>query len=218
MGFSISRDNDVVAIRMGDAWRAGLRYEPSQRWVRAYRGDKLVVDSRRPVVVWFEGKTVPQYAFPEEDVHGVDGTQLEDPDLAGLLHVPFDAADRWLEEDEVMLGHARDPFARIDVRESSRHIRVERDGQLLAESRRPYLLFETGLVTRYYLPREDIVAPVEESDRHSVCPYKGVASYYTVGGNKDIAWYYPDPLPGVERIKDLVAFWNERVDLFDDPE
>ena len=205
-----------MAIRMGEVWRAGLRYEPSERWIRAYRGDKLVIETRRPVVVWREGKTVPQYAFHEEDIDGLDGERFDDPDLAGLVLVPFDAADRWLEEDEVMLGHARDPFARIDVRQSSRHVRVEKDGELLAESTRPVLLYETGLVTRYYLPKEDVVASIEESDRHSVCPYKGVASYYTVGGHKDIAWCYPDPLPGVEPIKDLVAFWTERVELTDD--
>ena len=198
---------------MGDVWRDGLRYEPSERWIRAYKDGRLVVDTRRPVVVWAEDRTVPQYAFHEEDIDGVDGERFDDPDLAGLVLVPFDAADKWLEEDEVMLGHARDPFARIDVRQSSRHVRVEKHGQLLAESNRPVLLFENGLPIRYYLPREDIVAAIEESDRHSICPYKGVASYFTVGGNKDIAWYYPDPLPGVGAIKDLVAFWNERVDL-----
>ena len=198
---------------MGDVWRAGLRYEPSERWIRAYKGDKLVIDSRRPVVVWFEGRTVPQYTFPQEDLDGIDGERFDDPDLAGLVFVPFDAADKWLEEDEVMLGHARDPFARIDVRQSSRHVRIEKNGVLLAESTRPVLLFENGLPTRYYLPREDVVAPIEDSERHTTCPYKGVASYYTVGGNKDIAWYYPEPLPGVEPIKDMVAFWNERVDL-----
>jgi uncharacterized protein (DUF427 family) len=202
-----------MAVRMGDVWRAGLRYEPSERWIRAYRGDELVIDSRRPVVVWFEGRTVPQYAFPEQDLHGVDGERFDDPDLAGLVYVPFGAADRWLEEDEVILGHARDPFARIDVRQSSRHVRIEKNGELLAESTRPVLLFENGLPTRYYLPKQDVVASIEPSDRHSTCPYKGVASYYTVGGHKDIAWYYPDPLPGVEPIKGLVAFWNERVDL-----
>jgi uncharacterized protein (DUF427 family) len=198
---------------MGDVWRDGLRYEPSERWIRAYKDGRLVVDTRRPVVVWAEDRTVPQYAFHEEDIDGIDGERFDDPDLAGLVLVPFDAADKWLEEDEVMLGHARDPFARIDVRQSSRHVRVEKHGQLLAESNRPVLLFENGLPIRYYLPREDIVAAIEESDRHSICPYKGVASYFTVGGNKDIAWYYPDPLPGVGAIKDLVAFWNERVDL-----
>jgi uncharacterized protein (DUF427 family) len=200
---------------MDDVWRAGRRYEPSERWIRAYKGEELVVDSRHPVVVWAEGRTVPQYAFPEQDVHGVDGTRFDDPELAGLVQVSFDAADKWLEEDEVMLGHARDPFARIDVRRSSRHVRVEKGGVLLAETTRPTLLFETGLPTRYYMPVEDVVADIEPSDRHSICPYKGVASYYTVGGQKDIAWYYPEPLPGVEPIKDLVAFWNERVELAD---
>ena len=200
---------------MGDVWRAGLRYEPSERWIRAWKDGELVIDTRRPVVVWFEGRTVPQYAFREEDLHGVDGDRFDDPDLAGLVHVPFDAADKWMEEDEVMLGHARDPFARIDVRQSSRHVRVEKDGQLLAQTDRPVLLFETGLPTRYYIPLEDVVAEVEPSERHTTCPYKGVASYYTVGGNKDIAWYYPDPLPGVEPIKDLVAFWNERTEISD---
>jgi uncharacterized protein (DUF427 family) len=205
-----------MAIRMGEVWRAGVRYEPSERWLRAWKDGELVVDTRRPVVVWSEGKTVPQYVFPEEDVHGIEGTRLDDPDLAGLVHIPFDAADKWMEEDEVILGHARDPFARIDVRQSTRHVRVEKDGQLLAETDRPVLLFETGLPTRYYIPLEDVVGEVEPSDRHSTCPYKGVASYYTVGGNKDIAWYYPDPLPGVEPIKDLVAFWNERTEISDD--
>jgi uncharacterized protein (DUF427 family) len=206
-----------MAVRMQDVWRHGLRYEPSDRWVRAYKDGELVVNTRHPVVVWPEGRTVPMYAFPEEDVR-IEGTRFDDPDLAGIVHVPFEAADRWLEEDEVMLGHARDPFARIDVRESSRHIRVERDGVLLAETRKPVLLFETGLPIRYYIPLEDVTASAERSERHSICPYKGVASYYTVGGHKDIAWYYPDPLPGVEGIKDLVSFWNERVEISELPD
>src|SRR4051812_14076639 len=144
-----------MAIRMGDVWRAGLRYEPSERWLRAYKDGKLVVDSRRPVVVWFDGRTVPQYAFPEEDLHGIDGERFDDPELTGLVYIPFGDADKWLEEDEEILGHARDPFARIDVRRSSRHVRVEKNGELLAETTRPTLLFENGLPTRYYMPRED---------------------------------------------------------------
>jgi uncharacterized protein (DUF427 family) len=200
---------------MSELRRNGLRYEPSERWIRAYKSDDLVLDTHRPVVVWAEGANVPHYAFHEDDVHGLDGERYDDPDLAGLVRIPFEAADRWLEEDEVMLGHARDPFSRIDVRTSSRHVRIEKDGQLLAETDRPTLLFETGLVTRYYLPLEDVVAEVEPSERHTVCPYKGVASYYTVGGHEDIAWYYPEALPGVEPIEDLVAFWNERVDIVD---
>jgi uncharacterized protein (DUF427 family) len=106
----------------------------------------------------------------------------------------------------------------IELRRSSRHVRIEKDGQLLAESSSPVLLFETGSPTRYYLPREDTVAAVEDSDHHTTCPFKGEASYYSVGGHEDIAWYYPEPIAGVEAIKDLVAFWNERVDVLDDAE
>jgi uncharacterized protein (DUF427 family) len=102
---------------------------------------------------------------------------------------------------------------KIEVRQGSEHVRVEKDGQLLAESTRAVVLEETGSPTRYYLPKEDIVAPIEESSRHSVCPFKGRASYYSVGGHDDVAWYYPHPLPGVKDIKSLVAFWNERVDV-----
>jgi uncharacterized protein (DUF427 family) len=109
-------------------------------------------------------------------------------------------------------------FHHIEVRPESRRVRVEKDGVLLAESERPVLLLEGGLPTRYYLPREDIVADIEDSDHHTTCRFKGVASYYSVGGHKDIAWYYPEPRPEVEGIKDLVAFWNERVDVLDDAE
>jgi uncharacterized protein (DUF427 family) len=208
-----------MAQRMGEVSREGLRYEPSERWVRALRGDEAIVDSKRPVVVWLEGEVVPRYAFPPEDViAGIDTQPLDDPDLAGLVLVPWDAADKWLEEEEEMVGHARDPFSRIDVRASSRRVRIERDGQLLAESSRPLLLFETGLPTRYYVPLEDVRAPVEPSKRHTQCAYKGVASYFTVGGYRDIAWYYPDPLPGLEQIRGHVAFFNERTDITVDGE
>ena len=122
----------------------------------------------------------------------------------------YDYVIRMLQQ---LFGHPRDPYSRIDVYKTTRHVRVLLDGELLADTRRAQALFETGLPTRYYIPREDVVAEVEPSDRHTTCPYKGVASYYTVGGNKDIAWYYPDPLPGVEPIKDLVAFWNERAEI-----
>ncbi|MFL5561605.1 MAG: DUF427 domain-containing protein [Gemmatimonadaceae bacterium] len=106
-----------------------------------------------------------------------------------------------------MTGH------KIELEPSPRHIRVEKDGVLLAESSRPLLLHETGSPTRYYIPTEDIVAPIEGTDTHTKCPFKGEASYYTVGGNEDIAWYYPDPLPEVDAIKGRVAFWNDRVEL-----
>jgi uncharacterized protein (DUF427 family) len=136
-----------------------------------------------------------------------------DDDLAGYVLVDQAAFDEWLEEDEAVRSHARDPFHRVDVRASSRHVRIERDGVLLAESSRPVLLFETNLPTRYYLPRADVLAEALPSDTHTYCPYKGEASYLSFAGATDLAWYYPDPLPEVIGIKDLVAFYNEVTDI-----
>jgi uncharacterized protein (DUF427 family) len=138
--------------------------------------------------------------------------------LAGYYAFEWDAMDAWYEEDEQVFIHARDPYHRVDVRASSRHVRVFVQGELVAETRRPTLLFETGVRTRYYLPREDVRADLlEPSERHTGCPYKGTASYYSVrtprGLAKDVIWYYPEPLDGAAPIKDLLAFYNERVDV-----
>ena len=95
------------------------------------------------------------------------------------------------------VGHPRDPFHRIDVVPSSRHVRLELDGQVLAESSRPALLFETMLPARYYLPREDVQAELVPSATRTFCAYKGQASYWTAasggGGLADIAWTSPRP-------------------------
>jgi len=145
------------------------------------------------------------------------GLRLADPDLAGYVLLDFPAFDGWTEEDEPIVGHPRDPFHRIDVLTSSRHVQLELDGQVLAESSRPMLLFETMLPVRYYLPREDVSAELVPSDTHTYCAYKGRASYWSasVGGRlvPDLAWAYPEPLNDASRVRDLVAFFNERVDV-----
>ena len=55
-------------------------------------------------------------------------------------------------------------------------------------------------------------ATIAESDTHTVCPWKGTASYYSlaVNGaeNHDAAWYYPDPKPAAAEIRDRIAFWK----------
>ena len=94
----------------------------------------------------------------------------------------FAGFDAWLEEDEPLVGHARDPYHRIDMRRSSREVRIELDGALLARSTRAVLLFETSLPTRFYLPREDVVAEHRPSDRRSICAYKGHAAYWSFDG------------------------------------
>jgi uncharacterized protein (DUF427 family) len=142
------------------------------------------------------------------------GFRLEDP--AGYVVLDFNAFDAWYEEDERVQGHPRDPFSRIDVRATSRPVRIELGGQVLAETTRARMLFETGIHTRFYVPKEDVRGELVASDRRSYCPYKGEASYWSLGEHQDIAWSYEDPLPDGPLVKGLVAFWDERVDVFVD--
>jgi uncharacterized protein (DUF427 family) len=103
----------------------------------------------------------------------------------------------------------------ITLEQGDKRVVILKDGQILAESERPLFLHETGMPTRIYIPAEDIVAEVEPSTRRTNCPFKGDASYYSVGGHEDIAWFYPEPIDGMEQIKGLVAFYNERVDFWE---
>jgi uncharacterized protein (DUF427 family) len=145
-----------------------------------------------------------------------------DPDLAGLVVLDFAAFDAWYEEDELNVAHPRDPFHRIDVLPSSRQVRLELDGEVLADSSRPVLLFETMLPTRYYLPRVDVTAELIPSDTKTWCAYKGQASYFSVsvGGRliPDIAWSYTDPRHDATQVRDLIAFFDERIDVIGDGE
>jgi uncharacterized protein (DUF427 family) len=134
-------------------------------------------------------------------------------------HVTFEWAkmDAWFEEDDEVYVHARDPYKRVDVLHSSRHVRVVVGGEVLAETRRPSLLFETGLPTRYYLPKADVrMDLLVPSATETRCPYKGVARYYSARAGttlvRDIAWYYQHPIPECSKIENLVCFFNERVD------
>jgi uncharacterized protein (DUF427 family) len=148
--------------------------------------------------------------------------RLADPQLPGYVALDFDAFDGWLEEDEPNVGHPRETFHRIDVLASSRHLRLERDGELLAESSRPTLLFETLLPVRFYLPADDVRVPLEPSSTRTWCAYKGHASYLSpvLGGTPvpDLAWTYPEPLREAAPVRDLVCFFDERVDVVLDGE
>ncbi len=141
----------------------------------------------------------------------------EVPEIRGTVAFYWDRMDRWLEEDEEVFVHARDPFVRIDILETHRPLRVVVDGVTVAETERARLLFETGLPRRAYIPREDVRADLlVPSDKETACPYKGTAGYYSlrVGENlhPDLAWFYADPLPEVARIRDHLAFYDEKVD------
>jgi len=140
---------------------------------------------------------------------------LEDaPPLEGYFAFYWDKMDEWYEEDEPALVHARDPYHRTDVLDSSRHVRVLVDGELVAETTRARVVFETGLPPRWYIPPGDVRDELlSDSGTQTGCAYKGFASYWSVGEEDDVAWYYPEPTRDFERIKGRIAFFNERVDL-----
>ena len=203
--------------------------QPCPRRIRATRGGATVLDTIGAFYVW-EVPHYPAYYVPVGDVDpaliALESTQtFESGPFAGLVHVDWDAVDSWFEEDEeVFGGHPRSPYARVDAIRSSRHIRVELGGVVLAESAAPVLLFETGLPTRHYIQRTDVFfAHLEHSDTVTYCPYKGTTSDYwsAVAGGKahrDIAWSYAYPSAQVLQIAGLVAFYDERVDTFLDGE
>jgi uncharacterized protein (DUF427 family) len=140
------------------------------------------------------------------------------PPLTGYIAFYWARMDEWFEEDEPAVQHARDPYHRIDVFESSRRIRVLLDGEVLAESDSPLALFETGLPTRWYVTAEEVrMDLLEPSDTSTGCAYKGYAGYWSLKGRgeegSDIAWFYAEPHRDVDRIKGRIAFFNERIDL-----
>ena len=166
-----------------------------------------------PVLRWYdlttEQRTIPHVAWVRDT-----------PELDELLVLSWQPGllDRWLEEEEPVGGHPRDPHKRVEAIASRRHVTVELDGVRLAETTRPVLLFETSLPTRFYFPPEDVHhAALEQTSNRSHCPYKGIADqYWSVRGNPDatdVAWSYSAPLPAVGKVEGMVSFYNELVDI-----
>ena len=223
--------------------------EPVPRRVRAVLGGRVVLDTTRAVYLW-EKPHYPQFYIPIGDLDPevvVDDEHVQrlsrgtarrlslrtgeitragvgrvytDGIAEGLVRLDWDAVDAWFEEDEQIFVHPRNPYARVDALRSTRHVRVEVDGVLLAESSSPVLVFETGLPTRYYLNRTEIdFGRLTPSDTVTQCPYKGRTSgYWSVGERADLAWAYDFPTPALAPIAGLVCFYNEKVDLTVDGE
>jgi uncharacterized protein (DUF427 family) len=205
----------------------------------------LVFETKRPPVYWFPTADVRMdlLALKEPPAGSASGTEhwrsstgrrvadniawsytKPSGDLAPLQgHIAFywNAIDAWYEEDEEVFVHPRDPYTRVDTVHSSRKVRVEVEGTVIAETNRPVLLFETGLPTRYYIPKLDVrMDLLEPTETVTKCPYKGEASYWSLKvGDKtyrDFVWSYPRPIPEVPKIENLLCFYNEKVDLYVD--
>lgn len=188
--------------------RANLLEESEHRTTCPYKGEArywtvAVGDRREENAAWGYPRPLP-------------GT----PDLSGYVAFSWEAMDEWYEEDDLLVGGARNPYHRVDAVWSDRHVRVLLGGEVVAETRRPCLVFETGAPTRYYLSPEDVRTELlTRTQTSTACPYKGMASYWstTLGGRavNDVVWSYENPPPEQPRIAGLLCFWPERVDAIE---
>ncbi|KZT02590.1 DUF427-domain-containing protein [Laetiporus sulphureus 93-53] len=220
--------------------------ETSPKRVRVLFGGKYIVDTSEAKLVWLK-PNYPTYFFRQEDVPA-EYLQKEADDtssdakvydvvvgssrakgaakkhlagaLADLVEIIFGTMDAWFEEDEQIFVHPKDPYKRVEVLQSSRHVRVEVDGVVVAETTKPRLLFETSLPVRTYIPktdcRMDLLTP---STLTTQCPYKGVANYYSINLPNDktfenLVWWYRAPLLECAAVQGFVAFYDEKVDVF----
>ncbi|MER6947659.1 DUF427 domain-containing protein [Nonomuraea sp. NPDC000554] len=227
--------------------RGRVRIERTAKRVRVSLGGRMIADTVGALLVW-EVPYYPTYYLPREDVaaelkpsghtahspsrgeavlydvEGVADAALAYPDspieeLRDHVRFKWDAMDAWFEEDEEVFVHPRDPYTRVDVLASSRHVRVEVDGVTVADSHSPHILFETGLPARYYLPKPDVrLDLLEHTGTATSCPYKGTAEYWSVNGHADLAWSYRTPFPESQKIAGLISFYNEKVDIYLDGE
>ena len=140
-------------------------------------------------------------------------------ELRDTVAFAWAAMDAFYEEDERILGHAADPYHRLDIRRTSRHLVVGHGDRVVAETHTPLVLYESGFAPRWYVVRDDLDATVlKPVEGRTFCPYKGLASYYDVGGAQRAAWSYRSPFKEVERIADLVSFEPDRVTVVLDGE
>jgi uncharacterized protein (DUF427 family) len=164
-------------------------------------------------VVGGDGETTRRGAWEHVDPPGQAGA------LRDTAAFAWHAMDAFYEEDERILGHAADPYHRLDIRRTSRHLVVQQDDRVVADTHAPLVLYESGFAPRWYVPRADIGAEALHAvEGQTFCPYKGLASYYDIGDARNAAWSYRAPFEEVARIADLVSFYPEKVTITIDGE
>lgn len=141
--------------------------------------------------------------------------------LAGYASLYWEAADAWYDEDEQVFAHLTDPFTRVDIRPTSRHVQVLAGDVVVAESRSPLVLSETALPNRWYLSPDDVRVPFVPTATRTRCPYKGEAHYWSLrlpDGRElvDAVWSYPEPLPESSRIAGQLSFLHDELTVLVD--
>jgi len=211
----------------GEVPRGAAYAEPYPRRVRALLGGRALLDTDKAWMVHRPGFGAELW-FPRDEVNapGLASTALTEFEqagdpvsraLAGFVKLDFKSADRWFVEDEPVYAEVRDPYHRVEVLSSHRHVTVELDGRLLADTHRPKLLFETGLPVHHYLPWSDVrLDLLELSDTISECPYKGDGQHWNLVEDgavvvPDVAWSLPHPLAEGVPAAEHVCFYSDKV-------
>jgi uncharacterized protein (DUF427 family) len=217
-----------MRVRFGDRWIADsedivLLHEPGRYPIAYFSRDDvepgvLAAEAQRTehrelgVTAWFA------VTAGERSVRRAAWCHIALPGhatvLTGRIAFAWRAMDAFYEEDDRIVGHAADPYHRIDIRSTSRHL-VVRDGErVIAESRGPLVLYESGFAPRWYVPRVDVDEKALTSvDGQTFCPYKGLASYYTIGERVRCAWSYVDAWPEVAAVRNLISFEPDNIDV-----
>ncbi|MDT5019185.1 MAG: hypothetical protein QOD39_5345 [Mycobacterium sp.] len=187
-------DSENVVLLLLDEDRVTDHGELGEmRWYTVSLGDRQI-----PHAAW-EHTALPSHAT----------------DLAGHVAFAWWAMDGFYEEDERIVGHAADPYHRVDMRASSRRLVVRDGDRVIADTHRPVALYEPGFATRWYVPRDDIDEnALEPVDGQTFCPYKGLADYYTIGAHNRAAWSYMNAWPEAGRVSNLVSFEPDKVDVW----
>jgi uncharacterized protein (DUF427 family) len=218
-----------LRVKFGGAWIADsedvvLLHEPGRYPVAyfpraAFSGDVLQASDYTTKhedlgpTSWFTvaagGQTRPRAAWEHTGLPGYASP------LAGRVALAWRAMDAFYEEDERIVGHAADPYHRIDIRQSSRHLAVRHGDRVVADSARPLVLFESGFAPRWYVPADDVDhSALTPAQGQTFCPYKGLCSYFDIGDAHRAAWSYPDAWPEVSRVAGLISFEPDLVEVY----
>lgn len=218
-----------MRVRLGEFWIADsqnvvLLHEPG-RYPVAYfphrdvcgrvliEEDHVTEHADLGTVKWYAAQTA------QRDVRRAAWQFVSLPDHASVLSdcIAFSwrAMDAFYEEDERIVGHAADPYHRIDVRTTSRHLVVRHGSQVVADTQRPVVLYESGFAPRWYVHRQDIdQSALQPVDGQTFCPYKGLATYYTIGDRQRAAWSYANAWTEADRVRNMVSFEPDKVEVY----